>query len=187
MPKSKISAEFKKEWIKADLSDLNSVKIIANAIGKVPLDVFIYNAGIWETKGYEKTTQNEIVDIINVNLTSVILIIQKLLKNIRKGFSKKIIFIGSTCGLENEGSDSIIYTATKFGLRGVTHSLRDYLRDDSISVSCISPGSIASDILFKEGSIPFSDIISIINVIINSSVATCIKEIHIPALKDTGV
>jgi short-subunit dehydrogenase len=190
--------KFKKHWIEADLSDLSSTQTIIKAINKIPLDVLIYNAGIWEKENFEKTSTGEIINIINVNLTSVILLVQKLIKNIRKGHLKKIIFIGSTCGLENEGSDSITYNATKFAIRGVTHALREYLRKDSISVTCISPGSIANDVSFSKGTkaalkkysnkkIPVSDITRIINVILETSIASCIKEIHVPALQDRDV
>lgn len=189
---------YKKIWIKADLSNLDSIETIIKVIANTPIDVVIYNAGIWEKTNFEDLKQTEIISIVNVNLTSTILLTQKLIGNIRNGRLKKIIFIGSTCGLENEGSDAIVYTATKFGIRGVTHSLREYLRNDLVSVSCISPGSIASDIPFGEGvdtalkkfsneRIPVADIMSIINVILDSSVATCIKEIHVPALKDTDL
>lgn len=193
-----LQADYKKIWIQADLSNLDSIETILQAIAKTPIDILIYNAGIWEKTNFEEVTPTEIVSIINVNLTSVILLTQKLIGNIRSGRLKKIIFIGSTCGLENEGSDAIVYNATKFGIRGVTHALREYLRKDLISVSCISPGSIASDIPFSDGAetalkkhsnerMPVADIISIINVILDSSVATCIKEIHVPALKDTDL
>src|SRR5450755_2728519 len=144
---------------------------------------------------FEKISQLRILEIIQVNLSSLILLVQKLIPNIRRGVLKKIIIIGSSSGLENEGSSSIIYTATKFGVRGVTHSLREYLRNDSISVSCISAGSIASDIPFSKGKsaalkkysekrIPVSDIIDVIKVIIETSIASCIKEVYLPALKD---
>lgn len=190
-----LPTDYKKIWIQADLSDLDSIDIISQTIDKTPIDIVIYNAGIWEKTNFEAVTPTEIVSIIHVNLTSIILLTQKLIANIRSGGLKKIIFIGSTCGLENEGSDTIVYNATKFGIRGVTHALREYLRKDLISVSCISPGSIASDIPFSDGAqtalkkysnerMPVADIISIINVILESSVATCIKEIHVPALKD---
>jgi|KBSMisStaDraftv2_1062788.scaffolds.fasta_scaffold876225_1 short-subunit dehydrogenase len=191
-------ASYQKIWIQADLSNLDSIKNISQVIDKTAIDIVIYNAGIWEKTDFEEVTLTEIVSMINVNLTSVILLTQKLIENVRRGQLKKIIFIGSTCGLENEGSDTIIYNATKFGIRGVTHALRAYLRKDLISVSCISPGSIASDIRFAEGTktalkkysnerIPVSDIINIINVILDSSIASCIKEVHVPALKDTDV
>lgn len=106
-----LQTNYKKLWIKADLSDLDSIKVISQAIDRTPLDVVIYNAGIWENTNFETVAPEEVISIINVNLTSVILLTQKLIGNIRSGQLKKIIFIGSTCGLENEGSDAIVYNA----------------------------------------------------------------------------
>lgn len=190
-----LNANYQKIWIKADLADLRSIEEISQTIDKTPIDVVIYNAAIWEKATFEEVTSTDIISIINVNLASAILLTQKLVGNLRRGNLKKLIFIGSTCGLENEGSDAVAYNATKFGIRGATHALREYLRKDLISVSCISPGSIASDIHYIEGTdtalkkysgdrIPVSDIIRIVNLIIETSNATCIKEIHVPALKD---
>src|SRR5690606_443052 len=144
--------------------------------------VFIYNAGVWEDKGFSEVSREEIVRIIHTNLTSTILMVQQLIPNLRSGQLKKIIFIGSTCGLENEGNDAVVYTATKFGMRGVAHALRELLRKDGIAVSCVSPGSIATDVGFSEGPeaalgkhqgarMPVADILSIINMIINTSYA----------------
>jgi short-subunit dehydrogenase len=192
-----IKKNYTKIWIKADMSNPECVNKILETVLEKPIDVFIYNAGIWETTKFEEVPETEVINIINVNLTSAILLTKKILKNLRKGKSKKIIFIGSGCGLENDGSDSIIYSATKFGTRGITHSLREYLRQDMISVSCINPGSIASDIPINKGldfalkkyskeRIPVADIIGIIKFIVNSSIATCIKEVNVPALKDTS-
>ncbi len=194
----KVRTSFSKQWIQADLSDTLSVPTIIETIGDSPIDVLVYNAGIWEEKSFESTPQDEILRIINTNLTSAILLVQQLLPNLRTGNLKKIIFIGSTCGLENEGNDAVVYTATKFGLRGATHALREFLRKDGISVACISPGSIATDIPFGEGAgaalqkymgarMPVADIVNIVNLILNMSNATCIKEIHVPALQDTDV
>jgi short-subunit dehydrogenase len=111
---------------------------------------------------------------------------------------KKIIFIGFTCGLENEGSDAVVYTATKFGLRGAAHALRELLRKDGIAVSCISPESIATDVPYNEGPqaaiekymsgrMPVADILCVINIMINTSNASCVKEVHIPTLMDKDV
>ena len=185
-------------WLSCDLSDPSAIDSFSKSLDNIAIDVLIYNAGIWEKEEFEKVPREELISIVQVNFTSVLMVMQGLIKNLRKGKLKKIIFIGSTCGLENEGSYSVIYNATKFGLRGITHTLREYLRKDSISVSCISPGSIASDTGFDEGPqkalekhesgrIPVEDIIAIIRVIIDSSPATCIKEIHVPAMKDTDI
>ena len=81
-------------------------------------------------------------DIITVNLTSAIICIQKLLTNLKQSDNAKIILIGSTSGLENSGSQAVAYAASKFGLRGLGHALRENLRKDSITVTCINPGEV---------------------------------------------
>lgn len=184
------------EWIEADLAKPESAQLIAKAIGNRSIDVFIYNAGIWEKSGFEEVPAEELLSIIQVNLGGLLLLSQRILPHIRAGFLKKIIFIGSTCGLENEGSDAVVYSATKFGVRGVAHALREFVRKDGIAVTCISPGSIASDVSFSEGEqaalnkhasarIPTSDLVRTVRLIMESSPAVCFKEIHLPALKDT--
>jgi short-subunit dehydrogenase len=195
---TEVEPGFQKIWIQADLSRPEAANEVIKIMGARPIDVIIYNAGIWETHQFEELPEDEIADIVHVNLISPILLCQKLLPNIRQGSTKKIIFIGSTCGLENEGNDAIVYTATKFGIRGLAHSLRELLRKDGISVKCISPGSVASDVPLAAGTpyalakhdsrrIPVEDIVSIINMILKTSNATCIKEIHVPALRDLDV
>ena len=186
------------EWIKADLADLKTAEQIAQIIGDKPLDFFIYNAGIWESDAYETVSNQELINIVNVNLTNLLLCCRQLLPNIRKGALKKVILIGSTCGLENEGSSSTAYTATKFATRGFAHALREYVREDGIAVTCISPGSIASDIPYDQGEqaalstykgerMPVTDLVKLVETILHLSPAACVKEVVIPALPDDDV
>ncbi|HXT00496.1 MAG TPA: SDR family NAD(P)-dependent oxidoreductase [Elusimicrobiota bacterium] len=187
-----------REWIEADLSSNVSAEIIAKKIGQAPVDLFIYNAGIWEKNPFDKTSTDEIRSIVETNLTSLLLSVHHLLGNLRASARGRVILIGSTCGLENEGTPGVAYTATKFAMRGVTHSLRELLRADKIPVTCISPGSMATDVPFEEGAataleryngqrIPVQDVVALIRCIAELSVATCVKEIVLPALLDTDV
>src|SRR5689334_9383103 len=65
-------------WIEADLSAQGAGQAIAQRLGDVPLDVCIYNAGIWETDAfsedydYEQVGDEETGRIITVNLLSAI-------------------------------------------------------------------------------------------------------------------
>lgn len=97
--------------------------------------------------------------------------------------------------MDNEGCKAVAYTASKFGIRGLAHSLRECLRKDGIAVTCISPGSMATDVSFDEGAeaaikkhdgarIPVQDIVSLVKTVTNLSPASCIKELHVPAVKD---
>jgi short-subunit dehydrogenase len=166
-------------WIEADLSLADASTQIANTLCGVTLDVLIYNVGIWESKGFrddydfEKDTVDEIANIINVNLTSAITCIQKLLPNLKKSDNAKIFLIGSTAGLENNDFTQISFVTSKFGIRGMGNSLREHVKKYSIGVTCINPGEIATQIPYEEGidkvlsayngtQIPLHDIVSLV-------------------------
>lgn len=190
-----------RSWIEADLSRSESSIRIAEALKDEPIDVLIYNAGIWETEGwqshydFEKDDPEEIANIIHVNTTSAILCTQKLLPNLKKSEKAKVFLIGSTDGIENNGSKQVTYVASKFGIRGVASALRENLRKYEIGVTCINPGNIAASIPYEEGSekvltlykgtsIPVQDIVSLVKTIAHLSKASCVKEINMPAMMD---
>jgi short-subunit dehydrogenase len=188
-------------WIEADLSRSESSNRIAEALNEETIDVLIYNAGIWETEGwqshydFEKDNPEEIANIIHVNTTSAILCTQKLLPNLKKSEKAKVFLIGSTDGIENNGSNQVSYVASKFGIRGIASALRENLRKYQIGVTCINPGNIAATIPYEEGaekaislykgtSIPVQDIVSLVKAIAHLSKASCVKEINMPAMMD---
>ncbi|MBM7587484.1 short-subunit dehydrogenase [Bacillus pakistanensis] len=193
-----------RSWIEADLSLLSSsINCIADGIKDEPIDVLIYNAGIWEKEGYqdhydfEKDDPKDMANIINVNTTSTILCTQRLLPNLKRSENAKIILIGSADGIENNESKQVTYVASKFGLRGIGNSLRENLRKYAIGVTCINPGNIAATIPYEEGlektlttykgtRIPVQDIVSLVKAITNLSNASCVKEINMPAMLDTN-
>ncbi|MBP0726993.1 SDR family NAD(P)-dependent oxidoreductase [Bacillus sp. RG28] len=188
-------------WIEADLSLADVCTQIANTLSGFTIDVLIYNVGIWESKGFsndydfEKDAVDEITKIINVNLTSAITCIQKLLPNLKNSDNGKIFLIGSTAGLENNDFTQISFVTSKFGVRGIGNSLREHVKKYNIGVTCINPGEIATQIPYEEGidkvlsayngtQIPLQDIVSLVKCVMNLSKASCVKEINIPAMLD---
>lgn len=192
-------------WIEADLSSSEaSVHKIKEVINNNKIDVLIYNVGIWETnaftEGYdfEKISSLEINQMINTNISTCIQSLQALLKNLKASDNAKVILIGSTWGVENHNGKELIFSATKFALRGIAESLREILRNDLIGVSILNLGYLATeyeidipvDQVLKETDhflIPLADVIQAIKFIISTSNGTCVKEILMPAMKDTNV
>lgn len=188
-----------REWIQADLSADGVSRVIAAAVDNHVLDVCLYNAGIWEEYAFSDKYHFEDVDdevtahIIAVNLTSAITCVQKLLPALRRSNNGKIIFIGSNAGLENARQPEVAYAASKFGLRGVTHALREVVRRDNIGVTCVNLGTVGG-VTYRNGEIhiepegiqavPLTDLIAIIKCIINLSNQSCIKEIDLLAMHD---
>ena len=192
-------------WIEADLSSSEtSVHQIKEIINDSKIDVLIYNVGIWETNAFtdeydfEKISPLEINQMISTNITTCIQSLQALLKNLRASNNAKVILIGSTWGVENHNGKELIFSATKFALRGVAESLREILRNDLIGVSILNLGYLATeyeidthiDKVLKETDyslIPLADVIHAIKFIMSTSKGACVKEILMPAMKDINV
>lgn len=192
-------------WISTDLSNPEeSCETIKATIGDQKIDYFIYNVGIWEhhafTEDYnfEDNSAIEISTLINTNITSCLLNIQSVLPNLRQSDNAKVILIGSTWGLENHKGKEVVFSATKFALRGIVHSLRENLRNDKIGVSILNLGYLATEfednesietVITETGGdlIPLQDVISALKFIISTSNATCVKEINMPAMNDINV
>lgn len=189
------------EWIQADLSDLAGVKTVSNAIGDDCLDALLYMGGTWETHAFtsqycfEDCSDADIAKVIAVNLLAPIRLVKALLPALRRSDNPKIIFMGALSGRDNFPGREVANSASKFGLRGVVHSLREELRAQRIGVTVINPGNVgtpevladlAADNLLGGEAIPLTDLLSIIDCILSLSRATCIKEIDVPAMLGEG-
>lgn len=60
-------------------------------------------------------------NLLSVNLLAPILLVQALLPMMTPG--ERVIFVGSTSGLDNFGCPEVANTASKFGLRGAAQAL----------------------------------------------------------------
>lgn len=191
-------------WLQTDLSDYKGAKKLTEIIQEEIIDIIIYNVGIWEERGFEddyifeNDKLEDIANLINTNITSPIVYLQSLLTNIKQANNGKIILIGSTDGLENNQSTQVSFVASKFSMRGIAHALREHLRVNNVAVTCINPGNLAAEIPFEEGKemaletydserIPVQDIVNLVKAVISLSKAATVKEINIPAMKDSNI
>lgn len=136
-----------RSWIQADLSLLTASSEIADVLENETIDVLVYNVGIWEKEGFqdhydfEQDDPTDIANLIQVNITSGITCIQKLLPHMKNSDNGKIFLIGSTAGLENTNHSQVSFVASKFGLRGIGNALREHVRKYSIGVMHQSGGT----------------------------------------------
>jgi 3-oxoacyl-[acyl-carrier protein] reductase len=187
------------DWIAADLSTLAGVETVANAVSE--LDALLYMGGTWETHAFtreynfENCSDEDIVNVIAVNLIAPIRLVKALLPALRRSPNPKIIFMGSLSGRDNFSGREVANSASKFGLRGVVHSLREELRSQQIGVTVINPGNVgtpevladlAADGLLGGQAMPLSDLLRILDCVLSLSRATCIKEIDVPAMLGEG-
>jgi NAD(P)-dependent dehydrogenase (short-subunit alcohol dehydrogenase family) len=189
------------EWIKADVSTLEGVNTVAEAVGQGCLDFLLYMAGTWEENAFtpaysfSSCSDDDITRVLNVNLIAPIRIVRALLPALRRSSNPKIIFMGALSGRDNFPSREVANTASKFGLRGVVHSLRQELRHDRISVTVINPGNVGTPEVLSDlaeigapatDAIPLEDLLMIVDCVLCLSRQTCIKEIDVPAMSSKG-
>ena len=104
---------------------------------------FLHSAGFGRFGSIEQFSSAQILQLIQVNLVSAILISRLLVPLFRKQSDAKMIFIGSESAI-NAGKKGTVYCASKFGLRGFVKALREDCSADNIGVSLINPGMVDS-------------------------------------------
>jgi 3-oxoacyl-[acyl-carrier protein] reductase len=185
----------------ADLSELTGITTVTEVVGDLPLDALLYMGGTWETHAFtsqyrfEDCSDDDITRVIAVNLVAPIRLVKALLPALRRSHNPKIIVMGALSSRDNFSGREVANSASKFGLRGVVHALREELRDQKIGVTVINPGNVgtpevladlAADNLGGGEAIPLSDLLAIIDCVLSLSRATCIKEIDVPAMLGEG-
>ena len=129
--------------IKADLSDPSCLKeFTQRTLDELSgIDVLINNVGAAHIGLFNDLTNGEWQHLINVNLTSAVLISRDLSKEMIRQHSGRIINIGSVWG-RCGASCEVAYSATKAALRGFTMALAKELGPSGITVNCVEPGVI---------------------------------------------
>lgn len=98
-------------------------------------------AGTGRFGSLEEFSCEQIRELIDLNLTSQVYAIRTLLPAMKRRQTGNIILIGSEAALAG-GRRGAVYSATKFGLRGLTQSLRQECAPSGVRVSIINPGMV---------------------------------------------
>ena len=134
--------------ITGDLSKLKTSNLIYNKVRKLNLKCIINNAAIYNNKHFNKIKENEIISMMNINLISPILLIQKLIPLLKKNTESFIININSIAGTKG-GMYETIYSTSKFGLRGFADSLQYETTKNNIRLINFAFGGIKTNMTKK--------------------------------------
>lgn len=124
-----------------DLSNTKNVINLSEQISKEIFDVMIYFPAIFNPCGVDKLNDYQIINEINVNLVSAVLITKAIIPGMIEKKKGKLLFLGSSSSYAGFKNTSI-YSSTKHGLLGFCRSLSEEFRDKGIKVSCIAPALI---------------------------------------------
>lgn len=134
----------------ADVGNINAVDAAVQQLTKdLPeIDILINNAGIASFGGFMDLSPEEWENIVRVNLLGVYYVTRAILPGMIERKSGDIINVSSTAGQRGAPLTSA-YSASKFGLLGLTESLMLEVRKHNIRVSALTPSTIATDMAIE--------------------------------------
>lgn len=108
------------------------------------VQVLVNNAGITQDGLLMRMDDNAWERVLDVNLTSVFRTSKRAMKGMMKARQGRIINITSVvAAMGNAGQTN--YTASKAGIEGFTRSLAREIASRQITVNCVAPGFIDTD------------------------------------------
>lgn len=132
--------------------DVTKKTEIDQAVGKTiekfgRLDILVNNAGIAEFSPFLELTEEAWDKTLDTNLKGYFLTAQAAVKQMVKNHSGRIINISSVAmGGVGIGFPNIVhYCTSKAGIVGFTEALADEMAQENITVNCIAPGLIETE------------------------------------------
>jgi short-subunit dehydrogenase len=128
-----------------DLSDLDDLPVqLDRLLAAHPvIDAALCCAGRGRFGSLEEFSYAQIRGLLELNLTSQVYLARALLPAMKQRGAGDIIFIGSEAALSG-GKRGAVYSAAKFGLRGLAQSLRQECSASGVRISIINPGMVST-------------------------------------------
>ena len=133
--------------LKADVSNPDEVRrAVADAEAALggSIDVLVNNAAVSWIGQMQDMTDEEWRRVLDTNLSGAFYLSREAVRGMVKNHYGRIVSIGSMWGKVG-ASCEVAYSATKAGLRGLTMAMAKEFGPSGITVNCIEPGFIATE------------------------------------------
>jgi 3-oxoacyl-[acyl-carrier protein] reductase len=133
------------QYLCSDLMNIESTKgLIDKVISQLGgIDILINNAGITRDNLFIRMSDEQWIDVLNVNLNSSMILARGAIKNMIKSKWGRVVNITSVVGVTGNPGQSN-YAASKSGLIGMSKCIASEVASRGITVNCIAPGFITS-------------------------------------------
>ncbi|MCY4130886.1 MAG: 3-oxoacyl-ACP reductase FabG [Gammaproteobacteria bacterium] len=137
--------------IELRIEDPDSVSIAFDQVtSERSVSILVNNAGITNDNLFLRMSDSDWADVINTNLVSLHRLCKPFLRGMMRERWGRIINVGSVVGrMGNPGQAN--YAAAKAGIEGFTRSLAQELGSRGITVNCVAPGFIDTDMTAELG------------------------------------
>ncbi len=131
---------------RVDICDPAGVNAFWEELGETPISVLINNAGIRRDGVLAMMSEDDWAAVLETNLTGGYRMAKEAVKNMMRQRYGRIVFVTSPAGkvgFEGQGN----YAASKAGQVGLARALCKEVAKRGITVNCVSPGFIATDLI----------------------------------------
>ena len=123
----------------------NFVKAVIEKYGRI--DVLVNNAGISQKVTVEDMTLKDMQRIFSVNMFGLFLITQACVREMKKAKYGRVVSLSSVSGKRGGGVfGGAHYSASKAAVLGFSKNLAREVAADGITVNCVAPGLINTEI-----------------------------------------
>ena len=192
--------------VKVDVTDRAAVvaaveKAKAHFGGEAKVDLVVNNAGVMLLGHMASQDPSEFDTMIDVNVKGVLNVIHATLKDMRERKSGTIVNISSIAGFKTFPNHAA-YCATKFGVHGMTETLREEVSQDDVRITLVSPGAVETELLGhttdegikdgyqewkksmgEEGVLAADDVVRAIDFVYQAPQHVCIREVSLAATR----
>lgn len=140
------AARVKGKGAQLDVNDANGIEALVGEIEQTygSVSILVNNAGVTQDNLAMRMKDSEWDTVIDTDLKSVFRLSKAVLRGMLKARAGRIINITSVVG-STGNAGQVNYSAAKAGAEGLTRSLAREVGSRGITVNCVAPGFIDTD------------------------------------------
>lgn len=132
--------------------DLMNLEGIDNLINNIliefgQIDILINSAGMLDLSSIENSSIDIWNEVVTLNMSAPFFLVKNVLAHLKKSSAPRIVNIASNAGRMGGYANGMSYTSSKGGLIALTYGLARQLAEWNITVNCVAPGTIESEML----------------------------------------
>ena len=128
-----------------DFADRGAVDSFASQLAGETIDILVNNAGVNRVAPFAEVRSADFDWIHDVNLRSAFVLCRAVVPGMRARHWGRIVNITSIFGMVSKAHRAA-YSASKFGLDGLTAALAAEVAEDGVLANCVAPGFIDTEL-----------------------------------------
>ena len=141
-------------YVQCDFADMDRLAPFVRDLAEQHIDILVNNAGINKIGFLSDYAVEDFQKIQQVNVTAPFMVCQAVIPQMKERRYGRIVNISSIFGVVSKPERSA-YSASKFGLLGLSRALALEVAPDNVLVNCVAPGFVDTElthqILGEEG------------------------------------